>query len=88
MKHPLILSWSDEDQTFIAFSLQLNGCVAHGNTPAEALAAFEETTKEWFRSAAEMGWEIPQPICITPDEPVPKSPPIHFYDDSVGLGCS
>ena len=39
---------------------ELSGCIANGNTPAEALAHVEEKIKIWLEIVAELGWKIPR----------------------------
>lgn len=56
------LFWNDQDETFIALAPQLQGCVAHGDTRAEAIENIEASIAEWLQSAKEEGWEIPAPM--------------------------
>jgi predicted RNase H-like HicB family nuclease len=36
-KYEIVIYWSDDDQAFIAEVPELSGCMAHGNSPDEAL---------------------------------------------------
>ena len=38
-KYEIIIFWSDEDDAFLAEVPELSGCVAHGDSPAQAAAA-------------------------------------------------
>ena len=60
-KYEIILFWSDEDQVFIADVPELPGCMAHGNTPEEALKQVKEAIQLWIDTAREFGDPIPQP---------------------------
>lgn len=58
-KCPVTISWSDEDDAFIASAIGLNGCVSDGATRSEALSNLEDAIKEWFVSAKQEGWRSP-----------------------------
>ncbi|HEY3823592.1 MAG TPA: type II toxin-antitoxin system HicB family antitoxin [Bryobacteraceae bacterium] len=60
-KYEIILSWSDEDEAFIAEVPELAGCVADGATRQEALANTEIVIAEWLETAKEMGRPVPEP---------------------------
>jgi len=60
-KYEIIIYWSNEDQVFIAEVPELPGCVAHGQTPNEALANCREAINLWLDTAREVGREIPEP---------------------------
>src|SRR5437763_4618014 len=51
----------DEDGVWIARVEELEGCVAHGSTQAEALAVVEEMKTAWIEDALEAGDPIPVP---------------------------
>jgi len=61
LHYPVLLSWSDTDEAFIAVAPQLEGCVAHGDSREEALANLEEVISEWMKSAEKLNWVIPVP---------------------------
>ncbi|NCN70259.1 MAG: type II toxin-antitoxin system HicB family antitoxin [Betaproteobacteria bacterium] len=56
----IIIFWSDEDQAFVADVPELPGCMAHGATHEEALAAVKQAMQLWLDSAQSMGRSIPQ----------------------------
>lgn len=60
-KYEIILSWSQEDEAFIANVPQLPGCMADGETYMEALKNVEEIIAEWIETATQLGREIPKP---------------------------
>jgi predicted RNase H-like HicB family nuclease len=55
------IAWSAEDQLFIARVPELPGCMAHGDTRAEALAQAELAIEGWLDAAHKMGRNIPEP---------------------------
>lgn len=60
-KYEMIFYWSEQDKKFIVEVPELTGCMADGNTAAEALENVEIVISEWFETAKEIGREIPQP---------------------------
>ncbi|MDE0009367.1 MAG: type II toxin-antitoxin system HicB family antitoxin [Gammaproteobacteria bacterium] len=60
-KYEIILYWSNEDAAFIAEVPELPGCMAHGDTQADALASVNEAMDLWIDTAREFGDAIPQP---------------------------
>ena len=60
--YPVFVSWSEPDDSFLAVAPQLEGCIAHGSTRAEALENCELTISEWLLSAKELGWTVPKPL--------------------------
>jgi len=60
-KYEIIIYWSKEDDAFIAHVPELKGCIAHGDTPDEALKEVNIMIEEWLALAKEEGWEIPEP---------------------------
>ena len=60
-KYEIILYWSADDNAFIAEVPELAGCMADGETRADALKNAERVIAEWIEVAQEMGREIPVP---------------------------
>lgn len=60
-KYETIIYWSDEDQLFVADVPELPGCMAHGESPDEALANAQEAMQLWLDTAREFGDPIPEP---------------------------
>ena len=60
-KYEVIISWSDDDNAFIAEVPELAGCMADGDTYQEALANVEVIVQEWIETAREIGCPIPEP---------------------------
>jgi len=59
--YSLILYWSDDDEAFIASVPELPGCMAHGETRAQAIEQIEIAIENWLDTAREIGREIPTP---------------------------
>jgi predicted RNase H-like HicB family nuclease len=60
-RYELIVYWSAEDVVFVADVPELPGCMAHGATPAEAVAQAQEAIALWIETAREDGRTIPEP---------------------------
>lgn len=60
-KDELIVYWSTEDATFVVDVPELPGCMAHGATPAEAVAQAQEAIALWIDTAREDGRAVPEP---------------------------
>lgn len=60
-KYEIILYWSEEDGAYIAEVPELAGCMADGETRADALHNVERVISEWVETARELGREIPAP---------------------------
>jgi predicted RNase H-like HicB family nuclease len=60
-RYETIIYWSDEDQAFIADVPELPGCMAHGESPNQALVNAQEAIQLWIDTAREFGDPIPRP---------------------------
>ncbi len=60
-KYSMIMSWSEEDQSYIVSVPELPGCMADGKTPEEAVKAAQDVIDLWIETALEDGEEIPKP---------------------------
>jgi len=73
MRYELIIYWSKEDDSFVVEVPELPGCMADGQTYAEAVANAEKIIDEWiavtqsdsarpgFQTARQLGRPIPEP---------------------------
>lgn len=59
--YPIEVSWSDEDQIWIADVPDLAFCTAHGPSPHEAVAEVERAAEAWLEAARAEGRAIPEP---------------------------
>lgn len=60
-KYEIIIYWSKADAAFIAEVPELPGCMAHGDTPEDALKNAKEAIQLWIDTAKEFGDPIPEP---------------------------
>jgi predicted RNase H-like HicB family nuclease len=60
-KYELIVYWSAEDAAFVVDVPELPGCMAHGATPAEAVAEAQNAIALWIDVAREDGRMVPEP---------------------------
>lgn len=61
IKYELIIYWSEADNAFLVEVPELAGCMADGQTYAEALANAEVIIQEWIETAQMLGRPIPKP---------------------------
>jgi predicted RNase H-like HicB family nuclease len=57
----MTISWSEDDDCFVAEVPDLPGCVADGRSYQEAAANAELAIKAWIELAVELGRTIPEP---------------------------
>ena len=60
-KYEISLYWSNEDECYIAAVPELSGCMADGETMAEALENINTVIAEWIETAEMLGRDIPEP---------------------------
>ncbi len=58
-KYQILLTWSEQQQTFVAEVPELLACRATGATYAEALEAIQETMHRWLEATKHAGQELP-----------------------------
>lgn len=56
----MVIYWSKDDESFVVEIPELPGCMADGQTYAEAVANAEIVTNEWIETARELGRPIPE----------------------------
>ena len=61
LRFRVVISWSDEDDAFIAEVPELPGCAADGRTYQEAVANVEAVMREWIETARSLKRPIPNP---------------------------
>ncbi len=59
--YPIEVSWSEEDQVWIADVPDLAFCSAHGSTAHEAVAEVEQAAEAWLEAANQAGRPVPEP---------------------------
>jgi predicted RNase H-like HicB family nuclease len=60
-KYELIVFWSREDSAFVVDVPELPGCMAHGATPADAVANAQDAIDLWIETAQGAGRAVPEP---------------------------
>ncbi len=60
-RYEMIIWWSDEDDAFVVDVPELPGCMAHGESRAEAIANGEEAIAFWLKTAKADGRPVPPP---------------------------
>jgi predicted RNase H-like HicB family nuclease len=60
-KYEMVIYWSKEDNAFVAEVPELPGCMADGQTYAQAVNNALIVIGEWIQTAQEIGREIPKP---------------------------
>ncbi len=61
MRYELIIYWSKDDNSFVVEVPELPGCMADGQTYAEAVKNAEEIIDEWIETARKLGRPMPEP---------------------------
>jgi predicted RNase H-like HicB family nuclease len=56
----MIIYWSDEDQAFLVEVPELPGCMADGQTHAQAVQNAQVVIREWIHTARELGRRVPR----------------------------
>ena len=59
--YEIVISWNVLDSLFVATVPELAGCMAHGETDAEALHNIHDAIQLWLNTAEEFGDVIPHP---------------------------
>lgn len=60
-KYELLIYWSEEDRAFVVNVPELPGCMAHGESPVEAVRNAEQAIQLWIETAREFGDPVPEP---------------------------
>ncbi len=60
-KYELVVFWSAEDDAFVVEVPDLPGCMAHGVSPADAVAHAEQAIDLWIETARDLGRPVPRP---------------------------
>jgi predicted RNase H-like HicB family nuclease len=60
-RYEIVIYWSDEDDVYVASVPELPGCMAHGDTYADALDNIQQAMSLWVDTAREFGDRVPPP---------------------------
>lgn len=61
IKYSVFMQYDDIDKIYVASIPELQGCMAHGNTPEEAFKEIGTVCNMWLETAKEKGLTIPEP---------------------------
>ena len=61
-KYSFIIQYDEENNIYIASIPELQGCMAHGDTPEDAIREVRIVMEMWLEVAEEKGLEIPKPL--------------------------
>lgn len=64
LRYKIVLTWSPQDNAYIAAVPELPGCMADGETYSQALENAQAIMAEWIETAQELGRKIPEPKCV------------------------
>ena len=62
LKYSVLIQYDDTDNIYVANVPELEGCMAHGDTPEEAVKEIQTAMKLWLDTANEYGDMIPEPM--------------------------
>ncbi len=61
MHYSIIIQFDTSDNIYVASIPELQGCMAHGKTPEEAVREVLIVRDMWIDTAKELGIDIPSP---------------------------
>jgi predicted RNase H-like HicB family nuclease len=61
MKYSILIQYDERDNIYIAAIPELQGCMAHGDSPKEAMSELQTAMELWLETAKENCTEIPHP---------------------------
>ena len=61
MQYTILIQYDNIDCIYIASIPELQGCIAHGSTPEEALREVSDVYEMWIEEARLLGKDIPAP---------------------------
>ena len=62
LKYSVTIQYDSRDNIFVAKIPELSGCMAHGDTYAQAMEEIQIAMELWLECAKEVGKEIPEPM--------------------------
>ena len=62
LQYSVLIQYDDRDNIYIAKIPELSGCMAHGNTPEDAMREIKIALELWLETAIESGIKIPEPM--------------------------
>ena len=62
LQYSVLIQYDDRDNIYVARIPELSGCMAHGDTPEDAIKEIQVALELWLEVAEEDGLEIPEPV--------------------------
>ena len=62
LEYSILIRHCKIDNIYIASVQEIENCMAHGDTPEEALKEIQIALNLWLEVAEEKGWAIPEPL--------------------------
>ena len=62
LKYSVTIKYDNRDNIYVANIPELQGCVAHGDTPEDAIKEVTVASELWLATAKENNLEIPEPM--------------------------
>lgn len=59
--YSVLIQYDDMDKIYVASIPELQGCMAHGDTPEEAFREVNIVRDMWIETANEKGMTVPEP---------------------------
>ena len=59
--YDMVIWWSAEDDCYVGSVPDLEGCMAHGESPEEAARELTVAKELWLETRKASGWPIPKP---------------------------
>jgi len=63
-KYTVVIKYCNVDNIYVASVPELRGCMAHGDTQAEALEEIQTAIELWLETAQEVNEPIPEPFYL------------------------
>ena len=60
-RYQILVAWSPEDEAYVAQVPDLPGCMAHGDTEADAIENARDAMQLYLDALTESGGSIPEP---------------------------
>jgi len=61
LMYSILIKYDSKDNIYVASIPELQGCIAHGNTPEDAVKEIKVALELWLEVANENGVKIPEP---------------------------
>ena len=62
LKYSITIQYDNTDNIYVASVPELEGCMAHGKMPEQAMKEIQIAMKLWLKVAEEHGDKIPEPL--------------------------